>query len=182
MITGRKVNLRLVSQADLDIVASYMNNIHWRGKYETVALVPEHQMRKKFAETGFWEDDEGTLHITGKDDRVLGLVNYWRPFTRPTRLAYEISFAIDNPEDWGKGFMSEAVSLFVPYLFSIKTTDRIQAITHPENTASRRVLEKSGFKLEGVLRRLYVSRGVPIDVQMFSVLRGESPPFQPGPS
>jgi RimJ/RimL family protein N-acetyltransferase len=177
MIRGKKVNLRTVNEADLDTVAAYMNDIQLRGEYESIDLGTEVEMRAKFAQTGFWESEEGVLNITDKQDQLLGFVRYWKPFTSPHRLAYEVSFAIDKPTDWGKGFMSEALSLFVAFLFATKMTERIQATVHPDNTASRRVLEKTGFKLEGILRKAYIWRGIPTDVQLFSIIRAECSPL-----
>jgi len=182
MIRGNNVNLRTVNEADLDILATYMNDVQLQGEYENISLGSEVEMKAQFAKTGFWESEEGTLNITDKQDRILGFVRYWKPFTSPNRLAYEVSFAIDKPVDRGKGYMSEALSLFVAFLFATKRTERIQATVHPQNTASRRVLEKSGFKFEGTLRKVHVLRGIPTDAHLFSIIRQESPALvvQPG--
>jgi hypothetical protein len=50
---------------------------------------------------------------------------------------------------------------------------RIQAETHPGNLASQRVLEKVGFKKEGLIRQSFFSRGVYRDTAMWSILRSE---------
>ena len=49
-----------------------------------------------------------------------------------------------------KGFMSEAISALVHYAFSTLDISRIESACLPENTPSRKVLEKCGFKYEGV--------------------------------
>jgi ribosomal-protein-alanine N-acetyltransferase len=49
----------------------------------------------------------------------------------------------------GKGIMSEAVSLLLPFAFVTLDLHRIHAAFLPFNTASRRVLEKNGFREEG---------------------------------
>jgi len=177
MIRGKTVNLRIVSEADLDDFATYMNDVQLQGEYENLELGSEVEMRAKFAKTGFWENEEGILNLADKQDRVIGFVRYWKPFTSPNRLAYEVSFGIDKPAHRGKGFMSEALPLFVAFLFATKRTERIQATVHPENLGSRRVLEKSGFKYEGLLRQAYLWRGIPTDVQLFSIIRADSPPL-----
>ena len=48
------------------------------------------------------------------------------------------------------GYMSEAVKAVVAYSFSKINISRIEAATLPDNFASRGLLEKSGFKYEGV--------------------------------
>ena len=50
----------------------------------------------------------------------------------------------------GKGFMREAVLNMVDFAFNRLKISRLEAATLPENTSSRRLLEKVGFKYEGV--------------------------------
>lgn len=47
---------------------------------------------------------------------------------------------------------------------------RVQLLTHPENAASQRVAERSGFLQEGVLRAWEPFKGEQPDVQMWSRL------------
>jgi len=54
---------------------------------------------------------------------------------------------------WGKGIMSEAVKLVTKFGFNKLKLKRIYAYVFPFNKASMRVLEKNGYKLEGVLRK-----------------------------
>ncbi len=49
-----------------------------------------------------------------------------------------------------KGYMREAIDALVHYAFHRMDLSRIEAACLPENVASRGVLEKSGFKYEGV--------------------------------
>ncbi len=52
---------------------------------------------------------------------------------------------------WGGGIAIEAVSAVIDRLFA-EGQRRVFADTDPENLASRGLLEKLGFKLEGMLR------------------------------
>jgi hypothetical protein len=63
--------------------------------------------------------------------------------------------------------------VIVDYLFLHKDIGRIQAETHPDNDASRRILEKVGFTFEGRIRRSFFSRGSWRDTAMHSILREE---------
>lgn len=56
------------------------------------------------------------------------------------------------PKYWGKGYATEIILALVKYLFDQENTERIEALVLEENMASRRVLEKSGFLAEGLLR------------------------------
>ena len=50
----------------------------------------------------------------------------------------------------GKGFMREAVSAVIDFSFTRLDISRLEAATLSENKSSRRLLEKVGFKYEGV--------------------------------
>ena len=53
-------------------------------------------------------------------------------------------------EHIGKGFMGEAISAIIDFSFNKLNISRLEAATLPENRASRGLLEKVGFKYEGV--------------------------------
>ena len=53
---------------------------------------------------------------------------------------------------WRQGFASEAAAASLAYGFEQANLERIIALTKPENTASRRVMEKLGMQYEKPLR------------------------------
>ncbi|MDE3252784.1 MAG: GNAT family N-acetyltransferase [Bacteroidota bacterium] len=55
------------------------------------------------------------------------------------------------PEEWGKGFATELVMAGIAHFFRHTACEAVFAITETENTASRKVLEKNGFRLSGHL-------------------------------
>ena len=55
--------------------------------------------------------------------------------------------------EWGHGLMPEAIEALVSRLSSSAGVYRVQATCDVDNRASRRTLEKSGFKQEGLLER-----------------------------
>ena len=56
----------------------------------------------------------------------------------------EIGYGI-NPEFWGKGYATEAVKAAVQWALRQPGVKRVEAETDPDNKASQRVLEKTGF-------------------------------------
>lgn len=56
------------------------------------------------------------------------------------------------PEYWGYGYATEITRGLIEYIFKDLGIERIEALSLEKNTASRRVLMKSGFKEEGLLR------------------------------
>jgi [ribosomal protein S5]-alanine N-acetyltransferase len=64
------------------------------------------------------------------------------------------------------------------YLFAHTPVQRIQAVTHAENVAEQKSLEKAGFQLEGVLRACEFRAGRWRDGHLYSRLRDDPPPRQ----
>lgn len=56
------------------------------------------------------------------------------------------------PQYWNHGYATEITKHLIKYSFEFLGIERIEALALQINTASCRVLEKSGFLLEGVLR------------------------------
>ena len=74
---------------------------------------------------------------------------------------------------WGRGIMTAAVAEICREAFRRFDIVRIEAHINARNTGSRRVVEKNGFTLEGVLRKNVCKRGEILDSCMYSLLREE---------
>ena len=64
----------------------------------------------------------------------------------------EIGYAL-RLSAWGKGYMTDAVRLISDWAFRSLKLNEIFADVHPDNVASQRVLEKSGFRRQPTLVR-----------------------------
>ena len=71
-------------------------------------------------------------------------------------------------EHAGCGHMFAALELVIPYIFEELRLHRIEAACIPENHRSVRLLEKSGFEREGLLRKYLKINGEWRDHLMFS--------------
>jgi len=63
----------------------------------------------------------------------------------------EIGYLLARPH-WGQGIAEEAIGAVLDHLFLAEGQRRVFADTDPDNVYSRRLLERLGFRLEGVLR------------------------------
>ena len=72
---------------------------------------------------------------------------------------------------WGRGIMTKAVEEMCRTGFEAWDIVRIYAEPFAHNAGSRRVLEKAGFRLEGVMRHSAVKNGVVRDMRLYSLLR-----------
>lgn len=71
----------------------------------------------------------------------------------------------------GKGLMTEAVATVVPFAFNTLGLHRIHAAFLPTNAASRRVLEKNGFREEGYAENYLQIDGRWADHVLFGLTR-----------
>ena len=85
----------------------------------------------------------------GRTDRCLGLVNYHDGHIRNKRAA--IGYIVD-PAHCRQGVATEAVSAMVEFCFRELGLHRLQAFIHPDNAASLKLIERLGFRREGLLR------------------------------
>jgi ribosomal-protein-alanine N-acetyltransferase len=97
------------------------------------------------------DDSPPTNLAITSDGRVIGGVGLERR-SDVTRYSGEIGYWL-GVEHWGRGLATEAVAAFVDYVFSTFPVERLEAWVFAPNVSSRRVLEKCGFRLEGIARR-----------------------------
>jgi [ribosomal protein S5]-alanine N-acetyltransferase len=83
-----------------------------------------------------------------------------------------IGFAIRR-RDWGRGYASEAVTALIRFAFERLGLHRLEADPDPHNAPSIAVLEKQGFRREGLLRERYFLNGEPQDAAYYGLLRPE---------
>lgn len=86
----------------------------------------------------------------------------------------EIGYAI-APEHWGKGHATQAAAAFCRWCFDTLRLRKLTAQYMAHNVASARVLEKVGFRREGVLRGQAFKWGVAHDLIATGLLREEYP-------
>jgi len=72
----------------------------------------------------------------------------------------------------GKGYATEALRAVIDEAFIAAELDEVQACIVPDNAASRKVLDRTGFREERLLRSGAVIRGRHVDVLLFTIARG----------
>jgi ribosomal-protein-alanine N-acetyltransferase len=73
---------------------------------------------------------------------------------------------------WYKGIMTEAVQLFTEYVFKkFQNLCRLYAIIYESNPGSIRVLQKSGFQFEGIMRKHVTKHGKTMDAHIYALVK-----------
>ncbi len=164
MLEGKTVNLRVAEKGDLLLIAEWRNNPEFQGEYNLLIQESKEELENKYDN---FHPDEKWFLIEKKDGTKIGLV-----VLELEGGVQEIGYGI-IPNERKKGYCTEAVKIAVDYLFLSKPIVRIQAHTNVKNTASQRVLEKAGFKKEGIVRKRIFVRGNWRDEFLYSILREE---------
>ena len=114
----------------------------------------DHLTRKSFTNRVYWAaraSRAGTafpLFIEAREGGLLGAITLDNIRRGPAQSA-TIGYWIGKPHA-RQGYMREAIGALVHHAFTVLDLSRIEAACLPENAASRGVLERSGFKYEGV--------------------------------
>ena len=119
------------------------------------AWAEDHLSRRAFTNRVYWASravGQGTalplFLVRRADQRLIGAItldNIRRGPAQAATLGYWI-----GSDHTRQGFMREAIVAVVHHAFAAMDLSRIEAACLPENAASRGVLEKTGFKYEGV--------------------------------
>jgi len=164
LLEDKNVNLRVVEKEDLSLWAEWVNNPELYGEYLPLRQRSKTDLEKQYdksppeAKRFFIEKKDGT--------KVGGIIHF------PVGELLEIGYAL-IPSERGKGYCTEAAMIIVDYLFLSRDIVRIQAYTDVRNVASQKILEKAGFKREGVIRKSMFIRGEWRDRYLYSILREE---------
>jgi RimJ/RimL family protein N-acetyltransferase len=168
LLEGKNANLRVVEKEDLAFLAEWYNNPEVFGEYNPLMQISRTEMEKNYGEKKFGETE---FFIEGKDGRRIGGMWHFNVI-HPAGNQLEIGYFM-VPTERGKGYCTEAVNIMVDYLFLSKNIERIQAQTDVKNFGSQKVLEKTGFKKEGTIRKPFFLGGQMRDSILYSVLREE---------
>jgi ribosomal-protein-alanine N-acetyltransferase len=167
LLEGKNVNLRILEKEDVPLYAEWVNNPDFYGEYDYLDQRARTEIEKRLENP---RPEDRKFVIQKKDGTRVGIIE------AEQRSAYgdllEVGFTV-VPSERRKGYCSEALMIMVDYLFLSRSVVRLQARTDARNLASQRVLEKAGFKKEGVLRKATFIRGDWRDLFVYGILREE---------
>ena len=103
------------------------------------------------------------------EDQAVGSIGVFRKDNIHFRTA-EMGYYVSE-RYWGKGIGTSAVKQICEYIFVNTDIIRIYAEPFSYNIASCRILEKSGFMYEGMLRKNAVKNGIILDMNMYSIIK-----------
>ena len=155
------MSLRSASKEDVSLVMRWWRDPSYMGDYQDARMFSREELEKIMLKNTIF------FIIEKKDGLKIGHIGSWM-----LGKTMEIGFAL-VPSERRKGYGKEAIQLMVDYLFLTKDIVRIQVSTDTENSASQGALEEVGFMKEGIMRRLWYTRGEYKDHYLYSILKDE---------
>ncbi|GAB6101540.1 GNAT family protein [Thermococcus atlanticus] len=174
---GRKVILRDGTEEDAKAYVRWMREGEWR-EYdapweEDFVSDDESRIRERFFRM-YLEDRETprsrAIIATVRDEPIGWVVRYTE---NEHYSVWWVGIDICEDEYLGRGYGSEALRLWIDYLFSNSGIHKIALSTYSFNGRMIKAAKKLGFKLEGVEREVIYWKGEWVDKLRFGMLRKE---------
>ncbi len=120
------------------------------------------------------EDAPCWRFIIEDQGRPVGEVQYYHPYLNE-RWSAGIDIFIGEPGDRNRGLGTEAVRTLLQHLFEMKGVNRVTIGPEPVIRRAIRSYEKTGFQLDGVIRRSYKVDDRWVDAVHMTILDVEWP-------
>jgi ribosomal-protein-alanine N-acetyltransferase len=175
-VTGDRVTLRLPQLADFEEWAALREAsrdflVPWEPTWpaDDLSRASFRRRLRRYA-----EDQRGDLAypyfiFRNEDQKLVGgltITNIRRGVAQAGSLGYWMGAAYAR-----QGYMTAAVRALLPFAFSTLKLHRMEAACIPENAASVRLLEKTGFVREGYAREYLCINGIWQDHLLYAQIR-----------
>ncbi len=138
----------------------------------------DHFSRRAFRNRVYWAwraRDEGKalalFLVRREDSRLMGAITLDNIRRGPSQSA-QVGYWI-GPEFARQGLMREALEAVAEHAFTALDISRIEAACLPENVASRTLLERTGFREEGLAERDLQIDGLWRDHVLYALVRAD---------
>ncbi|MCM3709218.1 GNAT family N-acetyltransferase [Sporosarcina luteola] len=157
MIVGNRVRLIALNDEAFDLTLKWINDPSIRlftgAKFPVTKSEHESWFKSKCLDK---YNKTFAIQII-ETNEIIGLVgnNEYDPINRTTYPFIYIGEKVNQ----GKGIGQEAFSLIIDFCFEVLNVNRIYGYLFEYNSASRKMLEKCGYKLEGTLQEHWFKDG-----------------------
>lgn len=146
-----------------DRVMQYIGREKTRSPEEAENFIEKINASVDANETIMW-----AIAMATDPDTMIGTICYWR--IQPEHFRAEVGYVL-HPSFWNRGIMQETLREVIEYGFETIGLHSIEGHINPENIASGKVLEKTGFIREAYFKENYFFRGKFHDSAVYSLLK-----------
>lgn len=171
-LEGERIILREYRREDLSYMRKWVNDYEITRTLSNVFLYPHTMADTENFINGMIEGKMKGFVIAhkGSEDYIgqLDLINIdW-----PNRVA-TIGIVIGTKENLSKGYGTEAIKLLQEFAFNKLNLNKLELDVREFNKRGIRCYEKSGFKIEGVIRENYYENGEYSNTVKMGILKRE---------
>lgn len=163
-----KLKLRTVTPEDAPLLVQYLNDPKvTRFLSSNIPTPYTLEDANWWIHTGIREQGlVRAVEFKGQFCGIIGLYQQQKEYAHSAELGYWIA-----TEFWNQGIGTEAVQQFCEYVFSNLHIERLYNPVTSLNLASMKVLKKSGFNLEGVMKKAVCHEGKLVDEYLFAKVK-----------
>ncbi len=171
LLQGERVHLTAIRRDDIDTYKKWFTNPEFlRLKSGGVAAPRTQERLEQWLDATAKDKDSYNFSIRlREDDRLLGNCDV-EIESQNSRHGW-VGIFIGEPDDWGKGYGTEAMSILVRFGFMELNLHRITLNVFAYNERGIKSYEKVGFVHEGTNREALYRDGTYHDVHVMGILR-----------
>ncbi len=166
---SQNVSLRQWTESDVDSLTKYANNKKIFDNMRDMFPYPYTLTDAENFIKRVSGDNPTKVFAIDVDGEAIGSVGVF-PKEDISRISAEVGYWVGEPF-WGRGYATIALKSIIDYGFKNFDINRIYAIPFPSNSASQKVIQKSGLKLEAILKQSMIKNGIIIDEYIYAILR-----------
>ena len=113
---------------------------------------------------------EGLTMVIRYEEQLVGIISlqHWNRELNLAEMGFWLTAGVQ-----GKGLMQQAIRQMLTYGFKELRLQKIEATCAANNERALRLLQHTGFRIEGVLRRAILSKGLLTDKVVLGLLKEE---------
>ncbi|MBK8529866.1 MAG: GNAT family N-acetyltransferase [Rubrivivax sp.] len=173
VIHTRRLLLRPLQPADVDALYALHRDPLFMRYWSTPPWTSDEPARQMVAvdqAAGAGADWLRLGLVRRDDDALVGSCDLFDHDRQSRRAMIGYGLA---PAQWGQGLMHEALLALLNHGFTDWGLNRVEADIDPRNLGSARVLERLGFRREGLLRQRWIVGDEVSDSAWYGLLRSE---------
>ncbi|MEM7086176.1 MAG: GNAT family N-acetyltransferase [Bacteroidota bacterium] len=173
-LSTSRLNLRSLEKKDFPDIHE-MNSYPQVAQYNTIGIPKDISITTALLEEVMEKDLSLAWSIRKKDTGEF-VGQFGMNLSSEKYRKAEIYYSL-HPNQWGRGFATEAVSAVISYGFSELRLHRIEAGVATENRKSVALLERVGMLREGLCRKILPLQSGWADNYMYAILEEDSREF-----
>ena len=170
-IKGRFVTLRAIEREDLELMREMLNDPEIESLDVGWAFPVSKYQQEQWYEKSINDKNNFRFIIETEMDGAIGIATLINIDWKNRRAEHGIKLA--NREKRTKGIGMDVVMAIMKYAFDELQLNRLDGSWFDDNTASKKLYQKCGWKVEGRIRSCVYKNGKYKDLDVVGILRDE---------